>query len=167
MPDCKPPAVETAPGAPTCPSTCKDGAALKLYKAKSAYMVAKPGDVRGMQKEIMQNGPIEVLQQSTATAVVPPLLLLCGNAGGRTAAATTAASCLLVLLPHSDAVHTAAVVGCLLCLLTRPKVHSSTVAGCLLRLLGLPDVPVWRLPPHAICRGPDGRPRSAYSRMGH
>jgi len=63
-PQCKPkvsPAFRAAPPAqPTCPSKCKDGLALDLKKAKSAYMVAKPGDVKGMQKEIMTNGPIEV-----------------------------------------------------------------------------------------------------------
>ena len=32
----------------------------RYYKSKSAYAVAVPGDVAGMQKEIMTNGPIEV-----------------------------------------------------------------------------------------------------------
>jgi cathepsin B len=56
-PDCKPKMLDTAP---SCPTTCTDGSALKLHKATSAYHVAKPGDVNGMQKEILQNGPIEV-----------------------------------------------------------------------------------------------------------
>jgi hypothetical protein len=40
--------------------TCLDGSKPKYYKAKSAYAVAEPGDVASMQKEIMENGPIEV-----------------------------------------------------------------------------------------------------------
>ena len=40
--------------------TCVNGAKPKYYKSKSAYAVAVPGDVAGMQKEIMTNGPIEV-----------------------------------------------------------------------------------------------------------
>jgi len=30
------------------------------YSAESAYAVAKPGDVEGIQNEIMQHGPVEV-----------------------------------------------------------------------------------------------------------
>lgn len=58
-PDCKPTFLDMDP-APTCPTKCQDGSELKRQKAKSAYMVSKPGDVKGMQKEILQNGPIEV-----------------------------------------------------------------------------------------------------------
>ena len=64
-PDCTPTsfldAIDVLDPAPAaCPTTCTDGSALKRQKAKSAYMVSKPGDVKGMQKEIVQNGPIEV-----------------------------------------------------------------------------------------------------------
>ena len=43
-----------------CPKKCKDGSAIKTYKAKSAYAVGKVGDVAAIQKEIMTNGPVEV-----------------------------------------------------------------------------------------------------------
>ena len=59
-PDCKPSFLGIDPAPATCPTKCQDGSALKRQKAKSAYMVSKPGDVKGMQKEILQNGPIEV-----------------------------------------------------------------------------------------------------------
>ena len=59
--DCKPKfLLNTDPTPPACPTKCKDGSTLKRQKATSAYMVSKPGDVKGMQKEILQNGPIEV-----------------------------------------------------------------------------------------------------------
>merc|ERR1711865_435285 len=63
-PQCKPKdTLVTAlddPSAPKCPSKCSDGSPLKSIKAKSAYMVSKPGDVTRMQQEIMSNGPVEV-----------------------------------------------------------------------------------------------------------
>jgi len=66
-PQCKPTGPSPAPPPPgpppaklTCPSKCSNGKPLELKKLKSAYMVAKPGDVKGMQKEIMSDGPIEV-----------------------------------------------------------------------------------------------------------
>jgi len=43
-----------------CPSKCADGSKPKLYSAKSAYAVAKPADVEGIQREIMAHGSIEV-----------------------------------------------------------------------------------------------------------
>jgi len=48
------------PPAPSCPAKCADGRAMKRFRAKSAYAVAKPGDVAAMQHEIEMNGPIEV-----------------------------------------------------------------------------------------------------------
>jgi len=48
------------PAPPKCPAKCSDGSPLKNIKAKSAYMVSKPGDVKSMQQEIMTNGPLEV-----------------------------------------------------------------------------------------------------------
>lgn len=56
----KPGAPPVPPAAPTCPTQCQDGSQLKLFQAKSAYAVAKPGDVKSMQQEIMTNGPIQV-----------------------------------------------------------------------------------------------------------
>ncbi|KAL0478578.1 cathepsin B [Acrasis kona] len=40
-----------------CPSTCKDGSALKFYKASDYVTPSTPED---MQKEILTNGPVEV-----------------------------------------------------------------------------------------------------------
>ena len=48
------------PAPPKCPTKCSDGSPMKNIKAKSAYMVSKPGDVKSMQQEIMTNGPVEV-----------------------------------------------------------------------------------------------------------
>jgi len=59
-PQCKPKGLLKDPAAPQCPAKCKNGSPLKIIKAKSAYMVSKPGDVQAMQQEIMTNGPVEV-----------------------------------------------------------------------------------------------------------
>jgi cathepsin B len=43
-----------------CPTTCTDGSVPKKHFADSAYAVAPPGDVAGIQREIMAHGPVEV-----------------------------------------------------------------------------------------------------------
>jgi cathepsin B len=51
-------------GAPSaasqCPRACATGGELEWFKAASAYAVAPPGDVAGMQRELMTHGPFEV-----------------------------------------------------------------------------------------------------------
>jgi len=64
-PNCKPKFADLVmspqgSAAATCPTKCSNGAPLTNIKAKTAYMVSKPGDVKSMQQEIMANGPIEV-----------------------------------------------------------------------------------------------------------
>jgi len=62
--DCGGPSPPPAPGSmDACDTTCSDGHAIgpaDMYSAESAYAVAKPGDVEGIQNEIMQHGPVEV-----------------------------------------------------------------------------------------------------------
>jgi len=48
-----------APARSSCPTACRDGSHVRRLKAESAYAVAKPGNVRGMQLEILRHGPIE------------------------------------------------------------------------------------------------------------
>mmetsp|Transcript_118826 Transcript_118826/g.236732 ORF Transcript_118826/g.236732 Transcript_118826/m.236732 type:complete len:543 (+) Transcript_118826:60-1688(+) len=43
----------------SCPTACRDGSHVHRLKAESAYAVAKPGNVRVMQLEILRHGPIE------------------------------------------------------------------------------------------------------------
>jgi len=43
-----------------CPGKCASGAAMKRFRASSAYAVAVPSDVRGLQNELFENGPVQV-----------------------------------------------------------------------------------------------------------
>eukprot|EP01051_Picozoa_sp_SAG22_P000178 SAG22_NODE_3_length_48349_cov_158.681180_39_plen_301_part_00 len=45
---------------PVCPTVCKDGGPITLYKTKTADAVGPPGNVAAMQRELMAHGPFEV-----------------------------------------------------------------------------------------------------------
>jgi len=57
---CDPYTAANGTGQSSCPTKCADGSLLETHKAKSAYAVAAPGDVQGMQREMMAHGPIQV-----------------------------------------------------------------------------------------------------------
>lgn len=43
-----------------CNSTCAGGEPMSLFRAGVAYAVAPPGDVVGLQRELLANGPVQV-----------------------------------------------------------------------------------------------------------
>ena len=63
LPNCTKPnhALQNPSAAPSvCPRQCAGGGPLAWHKAASAYAVAEPGDVEGMQRELLAHGPFEV-----------------------------------------------------------------------------------------------------------
>lgn len=65
--NCTPPPTLPPAARPAAPATeagncsaCADGSTPRMYRARDAYAVARPGDVAVMQREIVAHGPIEV-----------------------------------------------------------------------------------------------------------
>lgn len=58
-----------------CTATCKDGSAMKRYKAKNSYHVGSDilfwKRVEDIQNEIMTNGPVETYDRDRTVALVP------------------------------------------------------------------------------------------------
>jgi len=57
---CDPYTAANGTGQTSCPARCADNSELRRFKAVSGYAVGAPGDVRAMQSEILQRGPIQV-----------------------------------------------------------------------------------------------------------
>ena len=57
---CDPYTAANGTGQTSCPARCADNSEMRRFKALSGYAVGAPGDVRAMQSEILQRGPIQV-----------------------------------------------------------------------------------------------------------
>lgn len=51
---------DEGPGTGVCSAACASGSKMELFRAASAYAVAPPADVEGLQRELLARGPVQV-----------------------------------------------------------------------------------------------------------